>query len=309
MLSRRNVRIKILQILYSAEFGDGMNHAEVIAAYRKSLDQSFDLYLYALYVFIKIAEVSKEDQTNRQNKHLPSEEDKQFTSRLYDNPHMQSLVTNEHLQERFIQLKFLSKIDLDVVRQLYKKYMKEPQYLAYATNAVDQVTDLDALLDLFRFVRKHELFEDIMEDQFYSWIDDKSLVIGTIKKTLKQLPDHENFFEAYRPENETTEDFGMKLLLSVLEKNDEVIAIIKPKLENWDIDRLATLDIIILKMAICELISFPTIPSKASINEYLEIAKNYSTDKSKEFVNGVIDNSMRSLISDGVIVKKGRGLK
>ncbi|MCL4167216.1 UNVERIFIED_CONTAM: hypothetical protein GTU68_041388 [Idotea baltica] len=101
----------------------------------------------------------------------------------------------------------------------------------------------------------------------------------------------------------------MTLLLGILEEEAELMAHIEPKLQNWEADRLATLDTIILKMAVCEMIKFPSIPTKASINEYVEIAKNYSTDKSKEFVNGLLDTLMKNLVTEGVIVKIGRGLK
>ena len=101
----------------------------------------------------------------------------------------------------------------------------------------------------------------------------------------------------------------MTLLLACLHDEKKILDFIRPKLENWDMERLATIDMIILNMSLNEMIKFPSIPTKATINEYVEIAKNYSTDKSKEFVNGILDSLMKDLTSEGVIVKSGRGLK
>ena len=309
MLSRRNIRIKILQLLYSRSIIGDQTDADLIAGYRKMLDASYDLYLLALYLFVEIAEESVTDLEKRQKKHLPSEEDKAFTTRLYHNDLIQCIEENEDLQEVFKQLKFRSSIDKDILRQVYKNYTKEESYLKFATQENAEISDLDGLLDLFRFLKKNELFEELLEDKFYAWLDDKSLIVGAMKKTLKSLPDHGAFYRAYLPDEQTTEEFGMHLLLAILQEEEKILEMIKPKLQNWEVDRLATIDMIILKMAIAELIKFPSIPTRATINEYVEIAKNYSTDKSKEFVNGILDSLMKDLTAEGVIIKSGRGLQ
>lgn len=308
MLSRRNVRIKILQQLYLRDNSEDHTGAMVVAGYRKALDQSYELYLFALYALIRISEVSREDLANRAQKHLPTLEDKAFQPRLYENELIQSLESNADLQERFNQLKFKSSVDSDIFRRLYKTYSKEANYIQYAGGS-NEISDQEILLDLFRLIRKHELFEELMEEKYYSWVDDESLVIGAIKKTIKKLPTSEAFYKEFIPDTETTEEFGMKLLNCVLDNEHDMVQTIKPKLNNWDIDRIAKIDIILLKMALAELTEFPTIPPKATINEYVEIAKLYSTDKSKEFVNGILDTMLKELDKDGKIIKRGPGLK
>ncbi len=308
MLSRRNVRIKILQLLYTRNTGERVSDGDIIASYRRALDDTFDLYFLSLYILIEIARESKYDLETRKKKHLPSEEDKIFIDRLYSNPLIQSLEENEDLQQRFKDLKFEGNIDKDILRQIYLKYAKADEYISYARTS-SETSNEDGLLDFYRFLRKNEMYEELLEDRYYSWLDDKSLIVGAIKKTIKALPSSGEFYNDFRPDDQTTEEFGMTLLLATLQDEKKVMDFIQPKLENWDMDRLATIDMIILNMSLNEMIKFPSIPTKATINEYVEIAKNYSTDKSKEFVNGILDSLMRDLMAEGIIVKSGRGLK
>ena len=154
----------------------------------------------------------------------------------------------------------------------------------------------------------NESFNDLIEDHYPLWQDDKSLVLGAVKKTLKALPTDERFFDEYLPSDETVKDFGEKLLSKVTTNNDKLLEIIEPTLKNWDVERVAIIDMILLKMAICELMNFPTIPTKVTLNEFVDISKQYSTDKSKDFINGILDRLMKQLHDSGKIVKEGRGL-
>jgi N utilization substance protein B len=164
-------------------------------------------------------------------------------------------------------------------------------------------------LELFRFCRKNELFNEIIEDQFANWEDDKSLIIGTIKKVLKSLPsENENFIMEHYPDDETCKEYGEFLLLKTYLEDEALLKLIEPVLQNWDADRVAVLDMIMIKMAICEFLYCNTIPAKVTLNEYVELAKSYSTSKSKEFVNGILDKLLNDLKSKNLIIKEGRGL-
>ena len=147
-----------------------------------------------------------------------------------------------------------------------------------------------------------------MEDFYASWDEDKSLIVGALKKTLKALPAKEDFYEVHRPTEETTVEFGETLLTQVHKTDKELLELIEPTLKNWDAERVAVIDMILLKMALCELLGFPTIPTKVTLNEFVEISKLYSTDKSKDFINGILDRLMKKLHDDGKIKKEGRGL-
>jgi N utilization substance protein B len=133
-------------------------------------------------------------------------------------------------------------------------------------------------------------------------------VVGAIKKTLKQLPVASDFYKEYIPSDEATVDFGEFLLETVFFKDKELLDIISPNLQNWDAERVAIIDMILIKMAIAELMNFNSIPGKVTLNEYVEISKTYSTDKSKDFINGILDRLFKQLTDDQKIIKEGRGL-
>lgn len=152
------------------------------------------------------------------------------------------------------------------------------------------------------------LFNETVEDQLYNWEDDDSLIIGAIKKTLKSLPAKDEFYKEYMLTETDTLAFGKSLLHAVVENDEEYAAIIKPTLRNWEAERVAVVDMILLKMAIAEFLNFESIPTNATLNEYVELSKIYSTPKSKEFINGVLDKIMKDLLQKNLIKKSGRGL-
>ncbi|MEN9610350.1 MAG: hypothetical protein RLZZ628_1164, partial [Bacteroidota bacterium] len=164
------------------------------------------------------------------------------------------------------------------------------------------------LLELYRFLCGNETFNEVMEDHFPAWIDDKTLFVGATKKLLKALPKVDELVSDYEEEDMLTLKFGEQLLVKTVKKDAEILEYIKPMLQNWDADRVAVIDMILLKMATSELIDFPTIPTKVTLNEYVDLSKVYSTDKSKEFVNGILDKLLKKLKEEGKVSKEGRGL-
>jgi len=134
------------------------------------------------------------------------------------------------------------------------------------------------------------------------------LVAGAMKKTLKATPVSGDFFREHEPSDATVLEFGEELLKKTCEEDLSLFKEIEPTLRNWDAERVAILDMVMLKMALCELLHFPTIPTKVTINEFVEISKVYSTEKSREFINGILDRLMKELSDQGRIVKEGRGL-
>ena len=310
MLSRRNIRIKVMQMLYTMSQDKELQYNEALRKFRKNFDSSYELYLFYVLQFIKVAEYARKDAANRAAKHLPTEEDKIFTDKLYTNSLLQSLVNNEGLANLFSKYKLEERIDNDLVFRLYKEFAKKEEYLDYCKKTDNKDEDHKAiLLILFKSINSNESFSEDLEDAFTSWLDDKSLVVGALKKTIKGLPVEEEFYKNYKPTDETTVDFGEVLLSKVHHEDKELLAVIEPTLKNWDADRVAILDMILLKMALCELTNFPTIPTKVTLNEFVEISKQYSTDKSKDFINGILDRLMKKLQKDGKIEKEGRGLK
>jgi N utilization substance protein B len=300
-----------MQLLYALNRDASLNREEILQRYSESIDQSFELFLFNLYNLIHTTEIAVEDKKKRSAKHLPSEEDQIFTAKLFENPIIQSLLLNSRLQDKFDKLNFGAKVtDLDFFKKLYIGFSKDPIYKTYLANPSETENHREALLELFKHMRKNEYFNEVMDDHYTNWTDDKSLAVGTIKKSIKILPsERDDFFEDFYPDSETAMDFGRTLLVQVFDHDQDLEDLIQPTLKNWDMERLAILDTILLKMALGEFLFFSTIPTKVTLNEYVEISKLYSTPKSKDFINGILDKLMKSLISEGKIKKEGRGLQ
>lgn len=310
MLSRRNIRIKVMQILYSMNRDNDLTYDKAETIYDQRIKISYNTYLYNLYLFQKIANYSKKDEDRRKSKHLPSDEDKNFSAILARNPLMDSLIRHEGFHERLNREKLISRVDMDIVRKIYQKFAKTDEYKKYVF--LEDYTHNDhknILLSLYRFCTKSELFNENIEDIFPNWVDDDSLVFGATKKTIKNLPATHTFYEDYAPDHEAVEEFGKDLLYKMDKLDEDLLEIIKPALQNWEVERVAILDMIMLKMAICEFLHFPTIPTKVTINEYIDISKMYSTPKSKDFINGILDRLLKQLNKKNKINKQGRGLK
>ncbi len=308
MLSRRNIRIKVLQALYMIGRDPELDTEYALNFYRQALDRSQELYLFNLLNLIKIAELAIEDTERKASKYLPSESDKKFTAKLYTNSAMQALVKEPDLQLVFKKKGIDSLIQEDTVRKFYKSFAKGEEYKNYVLNEKGTESDRQILLELYKHLTKEELFEETMDDYFPTWEDDKSLIVGAVKKTIKALPESPELFRTFRPDYEAGVEFGENLLVQVIEKDNEYEKLISPALDNWEVDRVANIDMILLKMAICEFMIFPSIPTKVTLNEYVELSKVYSTDKSKDFINGILDKLMKDLYEQGAIKKTGRGL-
>lgn len=308
MLSRRNIRVKVLQTLYAVNRDKGLDVKSATASYHEYIQQSFSLYLFNLLQLREIVKYSIQDAKHRQSKHLPSEDDKKFTTKAYHNDLIQSTLDNDTLNKHFNDLNISQYLTDDNTRLLYMDFLKTPEYKFYLDNGATTDDHRQMLLFLYKYSVTGELFNEQMDDYFANWWDDKSLVVGGMKKTIKAMPFDDAYIQAMKPAYDTVTEFGEALLLDVINNNDSLLETIEPALNNWDADRVAVVDMILLKMALSELMNFPTIPTKVTLNEFVEIAKLYSTDKSKDFINGILDRLFKKLDKEGKIKKEGRGL-
>ncbi len=304
MLSRRNVRVKVMQMLFTLSRDEELRYGDSLINYRKLIKESYELLLFSIYNLMEITEYAKEDEKKRKAKHLPNDYDKAFKAKLFNNPLITSLVKNHSLHTEFVQREFASKIDKDYCRKIYTEFSKEEAYKLFIQSKSDNKAYLEILLELFRFCRRNELFNEVMEDKYPVWLDDKSLIIGAVKKWLKALPsDDPEFFKAFYPDEETIKTFGEELLEYTHKEDDKLLTLVKPVLENWDHERVAIVDMILIKMALAELLSFKSIPANVTLNEYVEVSKQYSTAKSKDFINGILDKLTKSLEEQGLLQK------
>ena len=309
MLSRRNVRIKVMQLLYARRLDDTLTPERVARAYEDMVDESYATLLFELYLFARVLEESRGERERLATRLRPSDEDRAFRSHLADNPLTRALLGSPELRSVAKQRDFEEQVDAERLRGFYESAKAYEGYAAYATaERPGDDEHLGALLKAHKALMDNEAYNDYLEDRFSRWQEDKSLVIGAAKKVLKALPQSALVLSTYRPDDETRAGFGRHLLDYVLANDERLREHIVPVLENWDPERMAIVDMVLLKMALSELITFAQIPPKVTLNEYVELAKAYSTDKSKEFVNGVLDKLLHSLRAEGIIVKQGRGL-
>jgi N utilization substance protein B len=298
-----------MQLLYSLDRDPGVKPQEILQRYDKAVDMAYESLLFNLFLMMEIAHQSVADRDSRHAKLRPDQDDPNWNAKLFENELIQSLFLNKALRSYFDKRFFGARLDQELIMKMYTTFSKTPEYKKYVLGEVDQSGHREYLLDIYRELRKNEIYEEIIDDQYSYWQEDKSLVIGAFKKIIKQLPEaNDRFFDEYLPDHDTVIDFGRKLIDVTMEQAPELEKLIEPVLKNWDMERLAVLDVIIIKMALVEFLYFPTIPTKVTLDEYVDISKEYSTPKSKDFVNGILDKLMKTLFEEGQIKKEGRGL-
>ncbi len=312
MLSRRNVRIKVMQVLYAVNRNKYEQSLEknALRFYDRMVEDSHKLFLYNILAFMRVAQYARQDKIRKQGKLRPSKEDLAFSTVFVDNEYLTSLAENQMLRLKIDRARLGQQLDADFVRQLYLEFAKEENYQSFILiENPSKEAFVEIYLEFYKFLIKNDTFISMLEDYFPLWNVDKSLIVGAMKKTIKALPIEEDFLDAFAPQHETIREFGEKLLTKVVRADKELLDIIEPNLNNWDANRVAVLDMIIIKMALSEFLYFSSIPTKVTLNEFVELAKLYSTDKSKDFINGILDRLLKNLDKKGLIRKEGRGLK
>lgn len=309
MISRRNTRIKVLQTLYAHSRNPGMNSKEAETMYQRMLSDSYKLFLLNLLVINEVNAYNRLDTSQRATKYLPTEVDKIVDNRLFENPVAQALANNNKFRRQTIEMALGGKLNSDITRKLYRAFAETEDFVTYMKLEEPSIEDhRNAQLALYRVIRNSEIAQEFFEDNYSNAEEDESLVQGAIKRTIKSLPDNDRFCEDQNLDPEITQEFGLNLLITALREDKELSDMIAPCLRGWEADRVAVMDMLLIKMALVEFMNFETIPVKASLNEYVDLTKTFSTPKSKEFVNGILDRLMRDLQSAGKIQKQGRGL-
>lgn len=298
-----------MQQLYAASRTEKTTLKQLTGSFDDVVDDLFELFLLNLWYFIRIGRHSKLDKEQREAKLRPTETDLSFQSHLHDNEIIQSLYRNNGLKELFACHQIQNIGQNDFVKSLYRNFAHTENYKKYVELSNPTSTEHNELLkELYSFLSKNEHFNELQNDFHASWQEDKSLVVGSMKKVLKSAPVEEDFYKIFLPKGTPAVVFGQDLLEKVYQNEEELLELVIPFLQNWDVKRLAVIDLILLKMAVSEFLHFSTIPTKVTLNEYVDISKIYSTDKSKSFINGVLDRMMKQFEKDGKIIKSGRGL-
>lgn len=278
-----------------------------------SLQQMYDLFIILLQLMIEIRNLAENIQDLEKKKHLATEQDKNPNRRFVDNPILKILASNRELKQ-YIEKKKLNywHLDDEYVRILWKEIKESSYYFAYMEQKEPSFkTDQQFLIDIFKnCIAPNEKLYDYLEDKRLTWIDDLPLVNTHILKFFKKIK-AKHTEELKLPslfKDLEDEEFAKLIFRKTTLNGAEYAKEIEGRTPNWDKDRIAELDKAIIKMAICEFTQFSSIPVKVTINEYLEIAKEYSTPKSSIFINGILDKISKEYKESGKLNKVGRGL-
>lgn len=314
MISRRSVRIKTMQVIYAYERSENVPVYHFDNLLEKNILSTQGLYLYMLLIIREVANFVETESIVKAKKLLPTTEDKNFNTKLLSNLLIQYLNHDEEYREAIKKDNLVKYIDEVIIRKLFKQLVESEAYEAYLANTGEFDYEVDRKLISYLFeeiMLTDEVFISHLEEEWPVWDDDAELVVSAVRDVIRKSKHELKLqLQKHNLKEKFTEllDFSAKLFHKVLENKEEHEVLIAEKLRNWEADRLAILDNILLRMALAELLFFPSIPVKVTINEYIDIAKEYSTPKSKEFINGVLDKIMKELREKGVIVKTGRGL-
>lgn len=314
MLTRRHIRVKVMQSIYALiqSKDDSLQKQEKFL--KVSIDNTYTLYLLWLGLFVELHKKAAEQISLSANKFISdTKNDYPNPNKFIQNKLLLQLVDNNTLQEELAHRKLDNwYLNEEYVKLIYKEIVESKIYKDYMSVATsDYAADKDLILNLFKtIIAPNEKIYDYFEDDKLTWVDDipivNTFVLKHLKKTKESHP--ESYFLPSLLKDDEDMKYALQLLSKTLLKNDELEKEVEGKTPNWDKDRIAGIDSILLKMAICELLHFPSIPERVTINEYLEIAKEYSTPKSSIFINGILDKLTREYKTAGRLNKMGRGL-
>lgn len=314
MLNRRHLRIKILQALYAFEQAKGQSIGQAEKDLMYHIQKMYEMYLYLMLIMIDIRDVAARKIEDNKNKRLPTDEDLRPNTRFIDNRFIAQLDANKALKAAAEKHKTNWMGEGELLRRFYKQLSETKEYQAYMT-APKKLTyedDKEAVIRLFkRHLINYPGLHDFFEERSIHWIDDLDLSASMAIKTLKSFTESTDEFQELLPLWKDPEDelpFVKTLFRKVLTQSEEHAELIHKHTDNWELDRIAVMDTILMKMALTEAREFPQIPVKVTLNEYIELAKYYSTPKSSNFINGVLDKLFAEMQSEGTIKKLGRGL-
>lgn len=311
MLNRRHIRIKVMQSIYAMHQKNSDDIEKEEKFLMHSIDSIFDLYLTILSALVEIQKKEIEFLDASSKKHLATPQEKNPNKKFIQNAVLNTIANSTSLNQALEKRKINNWINDDSYILILLASIKNSEI--YERYMLDKKSSFDDdkkfILDIFeKVLAPNEKLYEYLEDHKLTWIDDIPVVNTQIMKDLKNLSKGSSFeiCKLYKDieDKEFVSLLFRKTVLNEVELAKEYI----DKTPNWDADRIAEMDTIILKMAICELLKFPSIPVKVTINEYLELAKEYSTPKSSIFINGILDNLVKEFNTENKIKKTGRGL-
>lgn len=313
MLNRRHLRVKALQVLYSYQQSEVKDIIPFEKALIQSVDKVNEMYIFLLSLLVEVADYSIIDADERANKHLPSEEDLNASAKLHENLFINELRQNADYQSAVKKYKISWDFDPEIAKSIFISLKATAEYSNYLNlNEHTLQADKDIIKYIFKkLILKSPGIEQIFEEKFINWPVDKEVLQALVAKTFKNFSHEDsgdNKLAVVCPNWDEDRPFILDLFKKVIAYETEYQDLIAQKTKNWDSERIALMDTLLMRMAITELIHFPSVPVKVSMNEYIEIAKEFSTPKSNSFINGILDKILADLKAAGKVRKIGKGL-
>lgn len=312
MFNRRQLRIKVLQALYAFHTDKEGSVEDAHKLLFNALDKTYELYLLLLLLIAEMQDAAIERIEAGRMKQQPTHEDLHPNTKFVNNKPLRVIIKSKALAKEAANRSLGWGQEQDLVKRLFKSLVASEEYAAYMNNEERGFQhDRESLNRMFRkHVVNEESLQDWIEEQSILWSDDLDLASSIVLKTVKTIAEDSDdlqLTEMWKSDGDDR-DFLERLFSRTLDMAGEHDAVIEEAASNWDLDRIATMDLLLLRMALAEARTFESVPLKVTMNEYIDLAKFYSTEKSGGFVNGVLDKVFTTMKEDGRIVKTGRGL-
>lgn len=308
MINRNLIRIRVVQVIYSWYQNTNKDLRDAEKELMFGLQKSYDLYYYLLLLMVELTRAYENRVEAKRNKFLPSEEDLNPNMNLVNNRFILQLQANHRMRKQLAERPLSWTDNESFVKNLLDKIMESETYQEYAS--IDSPTyeqDREFWRKAFKqFIYVYEELDDLLEDECIYWNDDVEIVQSFVMKTIKRFSEENGPEQPLLPmfRDEEDKEFALKLLHDTILNEKKYRALIEKHTEKWDFDRIAFMDLVIMQVALSEIFTFDSIPTSVSLNEYIEIAKAYSTPKSGTFINGILDAIVQETKQENRIFKQ-----
>lgn len=307
MINRTLIRLKIVQLIYSFYQNGGKDIKTAEKELMFSLSKAYDLYNYLLLLLVELTKYESEQIEQQEELNKIAHKEEAVSHRFVNNRFVKQLADNKQLLEYVDSQKRTWLNDADYLKKLLADIKASGTYADYMVNEVDDYsTDREFWRKIYKsIIMKDDRLSEVLEDKSLYWNDDREIVDTFVLKTIKRFEEENKENQELLPEYKDEEDreFAVKLFRATILNDEDHRRLIAQCVKNWEFDRLAFMDVVIMQIAIAEILGFVQIPTVVSINEYVDIAKYYSTPKSAAYVNGILDAVVKRLKREKLIIK------
>ncbi len=307
MINRILIRLKVVQLVYAFYLNGNDNLEKAVKELNFSLSKAYELYNYLLLLMVAVTRYATEKVMKKEKVNLVTHNDEPINHKFIDNRFILQLEQNTSLKE-YVESQHLDwTANEDYLKYLYELIVESDYYKDYMSSPDSSYqADRELWRKIYKnIIAKDERLDDLLEEKSLYWNDDRTTVDTFVLKSIKRFEEREKSNQELLPDFKDEEDreYAQRLFRNSILKEDEYRSLIMQNVKNWEFDRLAFMDVVIMQVALAELMSFPNIPLSVTINEFVEIAKCYSTPKSGSYVNGIIDVVAKKLQKENKILK------